>query len=646
MKKASLSRITRFVAGMIAISSAQFAATAQVPEFGAVTAQNPCNRAGSGSNAFHFLVMEGESYFDNSKLQDPSNGLGFQKVYNDGTNFSLAYSNAVLATNTSASLQGAIFAVAPNFTRFFDKVTYQVVFSEPGDYYMYMRYTEFESGVNLANYGNEDSFVFPPDFNKDPQSDWDPPGSVGADDGGYIEGFGAHGFNMILNYHGDTNGPGAASRTEYHTAANTNFWEGNFHWTQLFISSFLNGAITNADGTPRAGTAVHYVVTPGMVGIPQNFTIAYREQGVAIDQWLFSTHTNLLNDYMQQELDDLFVNKVAVQQPENTVVTPTNTYPFLEVEGENFIAKTNRNLNVGFAAVTVGSTNVAFYGSAILATNTTSSHKGALFAVSPNFTRFFDKVAYRMTFSQPGDYYVYMRYTEFESGVNLANYGNEDSFIFPPDFNKDPQFDWVPQGTTGADDGGYIEGFGAHGFNMILDYHGDTNGPGAASRTEYHTAANTNVMEGTFHWTQLFISSFLNGAITNADGTPRAGNAVHYVVTPGMVGIPQSFTIAFREQFVAIDQWLFSTHTNLLNDYTQAQLDQQYLSPGMTISSSGGNVVVSWPASASCFILESTPSLSPVNWTAVQQGAALSGSRYNLTLTGPTGNQYFRLRQP
>jgi hypothetical protein len=107
-----------------------------------------------------------------------------------------------------------------------------------------------------------------------------------------------------------------------------------------------------------------------------------------------------------------------------------------------------------------------------------------------------------------------------------------------------------------------------------------------------------------------------------------------------------NWTMAFREAGVTPDLFLFSTHTNLLNDYTQAQLDQQYLSPQLTISSSGGNVVVSWPVSASTFILESTASLSPVAWTAVQQGATLSGSRWNVTLTAPTGPQYFRLRQP
>jgi len=48
-------------------------------------------------------------------------------------------------------------------------------------------------------------------------------------------------------------------------------------------------------------------------------------------------------------------------------------------------------------------------------------------------------------------------------------------------------------------------------------------------------------------------------------------------------------------------------------------------------------VVVSWPVSASCYILESTSSLFASQLDRVQQGATLSGSRYNLTLTARLG---------
>jgi hypothetical protein len=375
-----------------------------------------------------------------------------------------------------------------------------------------------------------------------------------------------------------------------------------------------------------------------MVGVPQNFTIAYREQGVTIDLLLFSTYTNLLNDYTQEQLDELLVKKVAVQDPGNTVPTASNSWSYLVLEGENFVAKSNRNLTAGFTAVAPGSTNISAYGNPILGTNTTASGKGALGTVGPTFGRFADKVTYQVQFSTPGDYYLYMRFTMFDNNTNTT-YLNEDSFFVPAGFNLDPQFDWPIPGNIGADTGGYTEGCcGGKGFLHILDYQGD------GSRTD-HSAYDANYWEGNFHWNQLFVSQFLSAIHTNEDGSPRAGNAIHYVVTPAMVGVPQNFTIAYREQGVTIDLLLFSTYTNLLNDYTQEQLDQLILQPKLSIAPAGTNAVVSWPTAACGFVLESTSSLSPPSWTTVMDSPAIVGTRYNLTVPA-TGTTFYRLKQP
>ena len=308
------------------------------------------------------------------------------------------------------------------------------------------------------------------------------------------------------------------------------------------------------------------------------------------------------------------------------------------MEGEDFTSKSNRNLTAGFAAVAPGSTNLDSYGAIILPNNTTASRKGALGTVGTGFSRFSDKVNYSVQFGTPGDYYLYMHFTMFENSPAGGNntYLNEDSFFLPPDFNKDPQFDWNPPGTAGSDDGGYTEGFGAYGFNYILDYQGN------GSRTQHST--DTNYFEGNFHWNQLMVSQFLNPNIfTNADGSPRAGNPFHYVVTPGMVGVPQSFTIASREPGVTPDLFLFSTHTNMMNDYTQEQLDQLILQPKLYIATAGANVVVSWPTAA-CSVLESSPSLSSPIWTTVMDPATIVGTRYSLTAPA-IGTKFYRLKQ-
>jgi hypothetical protein len=623
MKTPLFGPICSFVLGALLLT--QFGAHAQF------TVQRNCNTIGTGSNAWHYLMMEGESYIPESKLA--AEGSGFAKLWDDEALTSF-YTIPMLATNTGASMKGALGTIGPaSFSRFADKVTYGVVFSDPGDYYLYMRFTMFENGGNLAHYISEDSFFLPPDFNKDPETDWVPPGTTGADNGGYTEGFGATGFLLILDYQGN------GSRTDRSGGANTNYWEGQFHWNQLFVSSFLSGSITNEDGSPRAGNPFHYVVTPAMVGTTQYFTIAYREQGVTIDSFLFSTKTNLLNDYQQTELDELLVNKVQVQDANNVVPTSSNSWAYLIMEAEDFNAKSNRLATSGFTAIAPGSTNVAFYTAPLLATNTTASHKGALYTQSPGFGRFSDFVNYTVQFATPGDYYLYMRFTMYENGGNLAHYISEDSFILPPDFNQNPQTGWDPPGTAGADNGGYTEGFGATGFLLILDYQGN------GSRTDRSGGANTNYWEGQFHWNQLFVSSFLSGSITNADGSPRAGSPFHYVVTPAMTNTPLNFTIAFRESGVTPDLFLFSTYTNLLNDYTQEELDQLLLHPKLSIASSGTNVVLSWAMSACGYILESSTSLSGP-WTTVQTPSAIGGTRYNVTIEASGAQAYFRLRQP
>ena len=158
MKKSTLSSITGLVAGIIVGMSAQFEAHSQL------TVQRPCNVIGTGSNAWSYLVVEGESY---ASSQDGDDTTGFGMVYNDAA-LADAYGYSLLPTNSNASMQAALGTVGTGFSRFSDKVTYQMVFSTPGDYYLYMHFTMFENSANGGNntYLNEDSFFLPPDFNK------------------------------------------------------------------------------------------------------------------------------------------------------------------------------------------------------------------------------------------------------------------------------------------------------------------------------------------------------------------------------------------------------------------------------------------------------------------------------------------------
>ena len=69
--------------------------------------------------------------------------------------------------------------------------------------------------------------------------------------------------------------------------------------------------------------------------------------------------------------------------------------------------------------------------------------------------------------------------------------------------------------------------------------------------------------------------------------------------------------------------------------------------PQMSIALSGGNVVISWDASFGTRCLQSTPSLSPATWTALnpQPAIVLVGNKNTMTIPIGAGNLFFRLSQ-
>ena len=83
-------------------------------------------------------------------------------------------------------------------------------------------------------------------------------------------------------------------------SADTNYWEGNFHWNDVYSSQFLNAT---TQGEPKVRRK--YEVTADQVGRPLTWTISNRENGTAVDLWLFSTHPDLMDKYTQEELDQI-----------------------------------------------------------------------------------------------------------------------------------------------------------------------------------------------------------------------------------------------------------------------------------------------------------------------------------------------------
>ena len=324
---------------------------------------------------------------------------------------------------------------------------------------------------------------------------------------------------------------------------------------------------------------------------------------------------------------------VTVQDPGNVVGTGTNAWSYLVVEGEDYDPATKLNLTpgAGFIAVDNSGTISNFLGNPVLGKNTTASKKGALFTQTV-FGQHSDKVTYRVQFSKAGTYYLYMRFTMFENGGNLTHYLNEDSFFVPPDFGKDPQTDWPL-----SDRGGYAEGCcDAAGFLYINEggvrvNHGGGDDAGRA------------FWEGNFHWNELLSSQFLN---PDTQGEPRL--RFKYVVTDAQVGKPLDWTISYREGGVTIDLFLFSTNPDLMTKYTEADFEQLFINPVPRLSATraGKNVVLSWPAASSGFILESAATLSTPAWSTVTTTPVVNGTLNSVTVDASAGTRFYRLRKP
>ncbi|MBX3748059.1 MAG: hypothetical protein KF833_22350 [Verrucomicrobiae bacterium] len=326
--------------------------------------------------------------------------------------------------------------------------------------------------------------------------------------------------------------------------------------------------------------------------------------------------------------------QVTVQDPGNVVGSGDGAWSYLILEAEDFHTKSNENPEAGFIRVDDSGSMTSFRGDPILGPNTTASKKAALYTLT-GFGEHSDKVTYTVQFVHPGTYYLYMRFTMYENGGNEVHYLNEDSFFVPPDFNADPQTDWpLPRG-------GYAEGCcGISGFLWINE--------GDLGRVDHSMGDEEGAAfwEGNFHWNELRSSQFNNPETT---GEPNVHFA--YEVTAERVGQPLEFTISYREGGVTIDLLLFSTNPELMTEYSQEELDAILLgaggsAPSLAIRREGDSVVLSWPASAEGFVLESTPSLSPATWTAVSETPTSAGGQSSVTIGAGSGTRYFRLRRP
>src|SRR5262249_51380084 len=66
----------------------------------------------------------------------------------------------------------------------------------------------------------------------------------------------------------------------------------------------------------------------------------------------------------------------------------------------------------------------------------------------------------------------------------------------------------------------------------------------------------------------------------------------------------------------------------------------------LSISFSSGNLVITWPAAAAGFVLETTSSLGPqAAWTSVNANVVSENGANKVTVPAPQGASFFRLRK-
>jgi hypothetical protein len=67
--------------------------------------------------------------------------------------------------------------------------------------------------------------------------------------------------------------------------------------------------------------------------------------------------------------------------------------------------------------------------------------------------------------------------------------------------------------------------------------------------------------------------------------------------------------------------------------------------PNLTVTHSGGSVIVSWPNTGSYTLQQNSDLSIPANWATSGFSISTSNGTNSITVTSPTGNLFFRLKQ-
>ena len=186
---------------------------------------------------------------------------------------------------------------------------------------------------------------------------------------------------------------------------------------------------------------------------------------------------------------------------------------------------------------------------------------------------------WEVQFAIPATYYLYLHHSFYNRDAN-TNYGNEDSIYVPPSFNANSRGDWV--GFEGVD----WLGDPATGNSNRDGWMPLTKDIVSGGLIETHNSTDEDFWDGQFHWMHADIAVEMD---ENDQFSSDLGMGIQYEVAEADVGTVLEFQISTREQYGVIDSLLFSTSDQLLEDFTQEEMDAFFLQEAVATQLQAGD---------------------------------------------------------
>jgi len=142
--------------------------------------------------------------------------------------------------------------------------------------------------------------------------------------------------------------------------------------------------------------------------------------------------------------------------------------------------------------------------------------------------------------------------------------------------------------------------------------------------------------DGAMMPSQLGDPYFLADSYGQIETGPNDHNLIYDPITDSFVAV---FTALPPAGSASVNRTVYLASVSVTSSHLAAQ-------PTLTIARSSNDIVIRWPASATGYVLKSSPSLTSPVWTGPAGGTPQpDGDFLKVTITAPTGNSFYRLEK-